>query len=88
MDQYEQTSLTELEPLFRQAERENLWFWTVYKDSWFSPADLRSKHKQGAFIWGAINWRLRNPVERLEELREQRVVIDAEIEQFQRRLDS
>jgi hypothetical protein len=53
--------LDSLVPLFEQAEREGLWFYCPSQDSWFSPTELREKQAKGLYMWGACNWRLRNP---------------------------
>ena len=55
--------LQSLEPLFRKAERECLWFRSPYQDLWFSPAELRANQANGRFIWGPENWELRDPIE-------------------------
>lgn len=62
--------LKELEPLFKRARVEGLWFWTSYQDLWFSPDDLEERQREGRFIWGAVNWKLRDPMERLKEMEE------------------
>jgi hypothetical protein len=62
-----QTILKGLKPLFEKAEREGLWFYTSYQDLWFAPAELKQAQKEGRFVWGAVNWILRNPQERLSE---------------------
>lgn len=56
--------LKELEPLFKKAEKYGLWFYCNYQDLWFSPNELREEHKNGKFIWGSVNWKLRDPIER------------------------
>lgn len=61
--------LSGLEPLFAKAKAEGLWFHCGYQDLWFSPKRLREQHKRGNFIWGAVNWRLVDPKERLRGLR-------------------
>lgn len=63
-----QIILDSLQPLFERAEREGLWFNCSYQDLWFSPTELKKLHKDGRFIWGAQNWTLRNPQERLNEI--------------------
>ena len=63
--------LKTLEPLFEKAQKEGLWFFGNYQSLWFSPAELRTKHQEGKFIWGAVNWILRNPNEYIEELEDE-----------------
>lgn len=63
--------LAGLDPLFERAAREGLWFWCNYQDIWFSPDELRQEHREGHYIWGAINWRLRDPREHLAEIEQE-----------------
>lgn len=56
-----------LAPLFERARVEGLWFWCRYQDLWFSPDQLAKEHAAGSFLWGAVNWSLRDPQERLKE---------------------
>lgn len=58
-------------PLFRRAEQEGLWFYSPYQQLWFSPEALRRQQERGSFRWGAVNWELRDPRERIAELRRQ-----------------
>lgn len=51
-----------LKPLFKKAREEGLWFHCGYQDLWFSPDELeKMQTEEGRFIWGAVNWTLRNP---------------------------
>lgn len=59
--------LAELKPLIDQARREGLWLWCYYQDLWFSPDQLEAENANGKFIWGAVNWKLRDPAERVHE---------------------
>jgi len=54
----------QLEPLFQKAENEGLHFYSPYHQLWFSPAELRREQLEGNFIWGAENWKLRDPNEK------------------------
>ena len=78
--------LASLEPLFQEAERTGKWFYSNYQGLWFSPEQLREHHKNGRFIWGAVNWTLRDPKEKLIELLDHKETIEREIEQFERAL--
>jgi hypothetical protein len=60
--------LRDLEPMFQEAEAKGLWFHCNYQDIWFAPADLRKEHEKGSFIWGKVNWTLRNPSELTRQL--------------------
>jgi hypothetical protein len=57
-----------LKPLFEKARTEKLWFYSRHHDAWFSPNQLEESHKEGRFMWGAINWELRDPTEKIKEL--------------------
>lgn len=78
--------LKELEPLFVQAMDEKLWFYCNYQDLWFSPKELREKHAEGRFIWGAVNWQLKDPNERVRYLENQRNYIGEQIAELKRRI--
>lgn len=58
----------DLGPLFAEAKRTGKWFYGAYHDIWFSPDELEREHANGNFRWGAVNWKLRDPRERLQEL--------------------
>lgn len=60
--------LDDLEPLIREAERTGKWLHCVYQDLWFSPAELRAENAGGHFIWGAVNWTLRDPLDEYARL--------------------
>ncbi len=68
MDDQRESILIDLAPLFEEAAAKGLWFYCSYQGLWFSPQQLADKHAEGKFIWGAVNWRLRDPAERLHEL--------------------
>jgi hypothetical protein len=63
--------LQSLKPMFDKAERERLWFSSPYQQLWFSPGNLREAQSNGRFRWGSVNWELRDPRERVKELREE-----------------
>lgn len=60
-------AMSDLAALIDKAEREGKWLWCAYQDLWFSPAQLREQNAKGSFRWGAINWKLRDPQERIDE---------------------
>lgn len=60
--------LRSLEPLFAEAQQTGKWFYCNYQGLWFSPAELKTEHGRGKFVWGVENWTLRDPKERLDEL--------------------
>ncbi len=77
-----QVILNSLQPLFEKAEREGLWFNCSYQDLWFSPNELKKLHKENRFVWGAQNWSLRNPKERLNQLENQERRLQHEKNEF------
>lgn len=58
-----------LNALIDKAKAEGKWLWCHYQDIWFSPAQLREQNANGKFRWGAVNWKLRDPQERVAEAR-------------------
>jgi hypothetical protein len=69
-----QAILLSLEPLFREAEEKELWFFHESNESgeiWCSPEYLRLKQSQGEFVWAPEHWELRSPLGYLRTLRTQ-----------------
>ncbi len=60
-----------LEPLFQQALENGLWFYNAHHSIWFSPGELIAEIENDKFVWGAVNWELRNPEERIEEIHQE-----------------
>jgi len=75
-----------LEPLFKKARKEKLWFYSPYQNLWFSPSDLKKEQRNGRFIWGACNWRLRDPRERLNEFSLEIIRMEREYSDFLHRI--
>ncbi len=75
MEEWSQHDRDALAALFVEAHAKGLWFFHggLSGPLWFSPNELEKEQAAGRFVWGAVNWRLRNPRERL-------VQIDDEIE--------
>jgi hypothetical protein len=69
MDNEAKKIIESLQPLFDKAEAEGLWFYTSYQNLWFSPKELKQQQSLGGFIWGANNWKLRKPEEKLASLK-------------------
>lgn len=67
---YKKTVLQELQPMFEEARKKGLWFYSYYQCMWFSPEELEAAHKENRFIWSKENWKLRDPRELLEKHRE------------------
>ncbi len=74
--------LASLAPLFAEAERCGLWFHCNYQDLWFSPKDLRASQAKGNFVWGPVNWKLRDPKELGRKLKDEAVVAKQRLEDF------
>jgi len=71
-----------LEPLYKKAEEEGLWFHSNYQDMWFSPEELKKKQEKGTFIWSAINWDLADPIKRLKYLKDDKESAEKEYNDF------
>jgi hypothetical protein len=78
--------LAALAPLFEKARARGLWFHNVSQGLWFSPDELSAAHKEERFIWGAENWRLCDPNERLEQLNNVIAAAEAEKARFVARM--
>ena len=59
----------ELDQLFAEARAKGLWFYHggLSGTCWFTPDELQQAQEGGAFIWGAVNWKLRPPTELLDQ---------------------
>jgi hypothetical protein len=71
--------LKTLEPLFIKADKEGLWFHSAYQDMWFTPNELREQQANGRYLWGAVNWELRSPQVKIDELNRCKANIDKQI---------
>ena len=81
------TILAGLKPMFKEARTKGLWFFCRYQSLWFSPDELEAAHKEGRFVWGKVNWMLRDPLERVAQLNKEIRNAEAEKEQFLKRLN-
>lgn len=60
-----------LEPMFKKAEEEGLWFYHESKEAgeiWASPSYLRHMQSKGRMVWPTDDWELRNPMGYLRQL--------------------
>jgi len=74
VDVEKQAILMSLEPMFKEAEERELWFFHESNESgevWCSPQYLRLKQSQGEFVWAPEHWELRSPLGYLKSLRAQ-----------------
>jgi len=78
--------LKELEPLFKRAREQNLWFHCNYQDLWFTPEELEKTQEKGRFVWGAINWELKDPTEKLQGLQNKVKRAQKDYDEFQLKL--
>lgn len=64
-----ESARNELDAMFERARREGLWFFHggLSGPLWFSPDELQAKQAGGSFIWGPVNWDLRDPSEHLRD---------------------
>jgi len=53
---------------------------------WFSPQELRDANAEGRFRWRVVNWRLRDPQEKLKRLREHVKSSQKELEEFKEKI--
>lgn len=75
-----------MEPLIAEAERTGKWLFYQYQWLWFSPQELRKNQATGHFCWAPANWRIRDPLERLAELKENVERAARCFDEFERRL--
>lgn len=68
----EQAILLALEPLFKKAEAEGLWFYHHSREAgevWCSPKYLQLCQEKGRYIWAPDNWELRSPLVYMKQLK-------------------
>ena len=75
-----------IEEIIAKARKEGKWIYCRYQDLWFSPDDLEKQNKCGRFLWGTINWEVKDPQERVKELRIAAIKALTELLQFKSRL--
>lgn len=63
---YNEPWKVDLHTLIQQARQEGKWLRCGYQDLWFAPDRLEDEHRNGKFMWGVVNWQLREPTEQLE----------------------
>lgn len=60
--------IASLAPLKAEARANGTFLYCAYQDLWFSPDELDAHNAQGSFVWGPVNWQLRDPAERTARL--------------------
>lgn len=75
-----QESRDALDAMFTRARSENLWFFHggLSGPLWFSPDELQAEQEKGNFVWGADNWRLCSPRERIMQIDDEIKKLEAE----------
>lgn len=68
----------DLSELIAEARKQSKWLHCAYQNLWFSPDDLEACNKAGRFRWGAVNWTLRDPKERIAQAVADRVAAERE----------
>jgi len=53
----------DLSKIISRARANGKWLYCSYQNLWFSPAELEAANRKGRFLWGEINWELRDPAE-------------------------
>ena len=76
-----------LKPMFQQAKLLGLWFHCGYQNLWFHPEELRKAHLEGRFIWGAVNYELCDPQEKIDSLKKEIEQAENKLANFEKRLD-
>ena len=77
-----------LKVMFDEAEKKGLWFFCGYYQLWFSPSELREEQNNGQYHLGADCWKLRDPKERLEQLRATAVKAAQKADEFEKLLEA
>ena len=75
-----------LTPLIERARKTEMWLWCHYQGLWFSPDELEAENRQGRFLWGAVNWKLRNPQEHIVQLQKSITFAEDELAKFRQRI--
>ena len=75
-----------LEPLFKEARENGLWFYCASQGIWISPDELEAHQANGTFVWGENNWRLLHPKDHLEYLRKKVEMAIGEVSIFEKRM--
>lgn len=70
-DVHHQAIIASLQPMFKKAEEEQLWFFHHSQDGeelWCSPPFLRLEHSKGHLLMSPEHWELRNPLGYMKKL--------------------
>lgn len=78
--------ISENEALIRKAEADGKWLWCRYYGLWLSPAMLRERQAKNELLIRSDSWELRDPLERLQALKDRERLATEERESFERAL--
>lgn len=79
-------STVDMGTMFQDARQSGMWFFCAYHGMWFSPGELEKHQAEGRFRWGPVNWKLRDPAGRLQELREEVTAAQRALSEFEKRM--
>ena len=74
-----------LKQLIDQARHEGKWLHCTYQDLWFRPDELAAENANGRFLWGPVNWTLRDPSEHIAKLQRDIKAKEDELARFRTR---
>ncbi len=60
--------LAGLIPMIKEAREKKLFLYNSYYDLWFSPKELEDYNSEDRYVWGAVNWHLKDPAIYLKQL--------------------
>ena len=78
----------ELSDLIATAEASGKWLHCRYQDIWMPPAKLREANADGRFLWGVVNWTLRDPRQKLEQMKKAEKAATQSRERLERELQN
>lgn len=76
-----------LNDLIAEARATRRWLWCCYQDLWFTPDQLEAANAEGRFRWGAVNWKLCDPRERLAKAEADAVAARERADRIAREID-
>ncbi len=75
-----------MQEMFEEADAHGVWFHCVYQNLWFSPDELAAHQRAGSMRWGIANFKLRDPMFRLEQLQNEVLAAQRLLEKFVARM--
>ena len=77
---------SELAVLIERARKEGRWLWCSYQNLWFSPGELEKENANGSFLWGPVNWSLRDPKAWVQEAADEALKAQRELLRRKKRI--